>query len=133
MTRTCAADSVMTHAPCFEQTPLAVASRKSADILSGGFDRERRCPQRIDVHAQRVPFQHLVVEVARRPRRVGELIEVANVLTRVLEDSRTVFIPGPLVSCNYRARLQRFDFVERSDPFASLLRIGLGEQLVNTV
>jgi hypothetical protein len=101
------------------QMPLAVASRKSADILSGGLDRERRCPQRIDVHAQRVPFQHLVVEVARRPGRVGELIEVANVLPRLLEDSRTVFIPGPLVSCNYRARLQRFDFVERSDPFAS--------------
>jgi hypothetical protein len=64
---------------------------------------------------------------------LASLIEVANILPRLLKDSRTVFILRPLVSRNYRTRLQRFDFVDRSDPFASLLWIGLGEQLVNTV
>jgi hypothetical protein len=92
-----------------------------------------RRPQRIDVHAQRMQLQHLVVELARRPGLLSDPVEVTNILTSLLDDSRTVFVPGPLVSRNHGARLQRLDLIERGDPFASLLGVGLGEQLMNAV
>jgi hypothetical protein len=79
-----------------------------------------RRPQRIDVHAQRMQLQHLVVELARRPGLLSDPVEVTNILTSLLDDSRTVFVPGPLVSRNHGARLQRLDLIERGDPFASL-------------
>jgi hypothetical protein len=50
-----------------------------------------------------------------------------------LEDSRTVFAPGSPVSRNDGARLQRPDRIDRGNPFASPLRIRLGEQLMNAV
>lgn len=43
-------------------------------------------------------LQHLVVEFGCRPGGFGEPVEVANVLPSLLDDSRMVFIPRPLVS-----------------------------------
>jgi hypothetical protein len=55
------------------------------------------------------------------------LVEIADVLTRLLDDARLVVSARALVAGHDRARLERLDLVERRDPFASLLRIGLTE------
>jgi hypothetical protein len=78
-------------------------------------------------------LQQLVVELARCLSRFGEPVEVSNVLPSLLDDPRTVFVPGPLVSRDHGARLQRLDFIERGDPLASLLRTCLGQQLMNAI
>jgi hypothetical protein len=64
---------------------------------------------RIDVHPQWMQLQHLVVEFARRRGRLGDPVEVANVLPSLFDDSRTVFVPRPLVSRNRGAPLHRLD------------------------
>ena len=95
------------------------------------LDRERRCPQRIDVHAQWMQLQHLVVKLARCCGRFDEPVEVSDVLPSLLDDSRAVFVPRPLVSRDHGARLQRLNFIERGNPLASLLRVGFGQQFVS--
>src|ERR1700680_5069244 len=53
---------------------------------------------------------------------------------RVSSSIRGLFLfPGRLCPAINGARLQRLDLIERGDPFASLLRVGLGEQLMNAV
>jgi hypothetical protein len=44
-----------------------------------------------------------------------------------------VFVPRPFVSRDYGARLQRLDFIQYTDPLASLLRVGFGQQLMDAV
>src|SRR6266851_10451515 len=80
-----------------------------------GLDRERR-PKRIDVHAQWMQLQHLVVELAGCLGGFGEPVEVSDVLPSLLDNSRTVFVPRPLMSRDHGARLQRLDWVERGNP-----------------
>src|SRR6202158_1810969 len=98
-----------------------------------GLDRERRRPKRVDVHAQRMQLQHLVVELAGCLSRFGEPVEVSDVLPSLLDNSRAVFVPRPLVSRDHGTRLQSLDCVEGGNPLASLLRVGFGQQLVNAV
>jgi hypothetical protein len=80
----------------------------------------------------------ICINTSRRSRCIGRRsrnwkLRSANVLPSLLDDSRTVFVPGPLVSRDHGARLQRLDFIERGDPLASLLRTCLGQQLMNAI
>ena len=76
-------------------------------------------------------YQHLVVKFPRRRGRFDQPVKIANVLPGLLDDSRMVFVPRPLVFRDNNPRLQRLNSIERADPLTSLLRIGFGKQSMN--
>jgi len=61
------------------------------------LDCKRRRPRRIDVHTQGTQLRHLLLEIALRRVSFGNPVKSTNVLTTLLDDSGTVFVPGPLV------------------------------------
>src|SRR6185295_18556663 len=98
------------------------------------LDRAHRAPQRPSgIDAAWIKLQHLVVELLRGPRRFREPIEVANVLSRLFDNPRTVVVLGSLVCSDNRARVKRLDFVERRDPLLSLLHVRLRKVEVDVV
>jgi hypothetical protein len=100
---------------------------------SSALKGARRSPERTHIHSERMKLQHLIIQLSRGCRCLGKSIKIANVLSRLFEDSWTVLVPWSLVSRNHRARLERLDLVERRNPFAPFLRIGLDQHEMHTV
>src|SRR2546422_3327419 len=89
------------------------------------FDRARRSPERARIDAIRIELQHLVVELSRGRRRPGYAVEITDVLPGLFNDLGAVVVPRSLMPGDHGARIERLDFIERRDPFAAPLRIGL--------
>src|SRR5262250_1474182 len=89
-----------------------------------------RCSRRDCAYGtpERPPRIHPVrIELLSARRRFREPVEIADVLPGLFDDPGTVVVFGSLMCCDNCAWVERFDFVERRDPFPSLLRIRLGE------
>ncbi len=83
----------------------------------------RRTPQRAWIGSIRIELQHLVVKLSRRRRHLGDAFEIADVLTGLFNDSRTIVPVSFLVPRDHGARFQPLNSVERSDPLAASLRV----------
>ena len=77
--------------------------------------------------------EDLVVEVLGRAGCLGDAVEVADVLPGLLDDLGAVVATGSLVPGDHRPRVEGLDRVQRGDPVAPSLRVGLGEVEVNVV
>src|SRR2546426_10543440 len=96
------------------------------------FDRARRSPERARIDPIRMELQHLVVEISRG-RRLGNAIEIADVLPGLLNDLGAVIVPRSLMSGHHSAWFERLNWVESGNPLAPRLRIGLGEIKMDAV
>src|SRR5882672_2943515 len=98
------------------------------------FDRARRIPEREPrIDPLRIALQHRVVERSRGRRRLGDAIDIADVLPGLCNDRGAVVVPRALMSGDHRAWVERFDGVEGGNPRAARLRIGLAEPQVDAV
>src|SRR3989442_9925224 len=96
------------------------------------FDRARRSPERARIDPIRMELQHLVVEISRG-RRLGNAVEIADVLPGLFNDLGAVVVPRSLMSGDHSAWLKCLDRVEGGNPRAARLRIGLGKIQVDAV
>jgi hypothetical protein len=87
------------------------------------FRHVRRTPQRPWIGSIRIELQHLVVKLSRRRGHLGGALKIADVLTGLFNDSRTIVPVSFLVPRDHGARFQRLNSVERSDPLAASLRV----------
>src|SRR5580704_9320974 len=87
------------------------------------FRHVRRTPQRAWIGSIRIDLQHLVVKLSCRRRHRGDAFEIADVLTSLFNDSRTVVFVSFLVPRDHGARFQHLNSVERSDPLSASLRV----------
>ena len=67
--------------------------------------------------------EHLVVELARRRRRLGEPVEVADILAGLFDDPGAIVVARSLMAGDHRAWLERLDGIECRDPLAAPLRV----------
>src|SRR6266478_8203466 len=89
-----------------------------SDVLRfGGAGRKPQREPRID--PLRIALQHRVVELARGCRRLGDAVEIADVLPGLFNDRGAVVVPRALMSGDHRAWGERLDGVERSDPLTA--------------
>jgi hypothetical protein len=73
----------------------------------------RRKPEGQWIDPLRIEFQHLVVELARGRRRPGQAVEIADLLPGLFNDLGAVVFPGPLMSGDHSAGVERLDGIER--------------------
>jgi hypothetical protein len=92
-----------------------------------------RTPKGTGISAIGVKLQHLVVELPRGFSRVIQPDEVANVLARFFDISRTIIVAGNLVPGNNRRRFQSVDFIKRGNPFQPGVPVRFAEKWVNAV
>ncbi len=84
--------------------------------------RLRRAPERPSgINPVWIELEHLVVEFLRARRRLNEAVEVADVLSGLFDDPRTVVALGSLVCSDNCARVEGLDLVECGKPLLSLL------------
>jgi hypothetical protein len=102
-------------------------------LKSSALDRACRGPERARIDPIRIEREHLVVEPARRRRRLGEPVESADILPGLVDDPGAVVVPRSLMAGDHRAWVERLDGVERRDPLAAGVRVGLAEVEVNVV
>src|SRR5215471_12401402 len=76
--------------------------------------RSGGAPERARVDPVRIDGRHLLVQFVGGAGVLGEPVEVAYVRARLADDLRIVRTAGTLMSSYNRARVQRFDEVERS-------------------
>ena len=93
----------------------------SDNLLFGCARRTPECPPRID--PIRVELQHLVVKLLRGCRHFGYPVEVADVLTGLLDDPRIVVVTRSLMGGDNCEWIKRLNFVECRDPLLATLRI----------
>src|SRR6266404_8612584 len=88
---------------------LSVQPSISSDALSFiamklRFRHVRRTPQRAWIGSIRIEIQHLVVKLSRRRRHLGGALKIADVLTGLFNDSRTVVLVSVHVPSDHGAR-----------------------------
>src|SRR2546426_219755 len=71
------------------------------------FDRARRSPERARIDPIRMELQHLVVENSCGRRRLGNAIEIADVLPGLLNDLGAVIVHRSLMSGHHSAWFER--------------------------
>src|SRR4029077_11217708 len=69
------------------------------------LDAARRGPERARIDAVRIEPQHLIVQLSRSGCRLGQAVEIADVLTGLFDDPGAVVVFGPLVSRDHRSRV----------------------------
>src|SRR5229473_6180850 len=88
-------------------------------LKSSALDRACRGPEYARIDPIRIEREHLVVQLARRRRRLGYPVESADVLPGLFDDPGVVVVPRSLMASDHRAWVERLDGVERSDPLAA--------------
>ncbi len=102
-------------------------------LKRSALDRACRGPEHARIDPIRIEREHLVVQLSRRRRRLDEPVEIADVLPGLFDDPGVIVVPRSLMSGDHRAWVERLDGIERSDPLAAGVRVGLGEVEVNVV
>src|SRR6266478_2008170 len=92
-------------------------------LKRSALDRACRGPEPARIDPMRIEREHLVVELSRRRRCLGEPVEIADVLPGLFDDPGAVVVARSLMAGDHRAWLERLDGIERSDPLAALLRV----------
>lgn len=77
--------------------------------------------------------EDLLEEGLGRVGCLGDAVEVADVLPRLLDDLGAVAATGSLMAGDHRPWVEGLDRVERGDPVSPFFRVGLGEVQVNVV
>src|SRR6516162_2088712 len=113
--------------------PAAVLHDMLRAALYLSLGSSGRTPKGTSIGAIGIMRQHLVIELAGGFRRVIQSNEVADVLARFFDISRTIIVAGNLVSANNRRWFQGVDLIERGYPFQPRLSVRLGKRRVNAV
>src|SRR5260221_916471 len=95
----------------------------SFSFESSSLDRACRGPQYARIDPIRIERKHLVVQLSRSRRLLGEPVESADVLPGLFDDPEAVVVPRSLMAGANLAWVERLDGVERSDPFAAGARV----------
>src|SRR6266853_4734150 len=104
------------ESPCYGRMPRWAPGLR--------FDRARRKPEREPrIDPLRIALQHRVVERSRGRRRLGDAIDIADVLPGLCNDRGAVVVPRALMSGDHRAWVERLNGVERSDPLTAGLHV----------
>jgi hypothetical protein len=95
--------------------------------LSAFLGDFRRSPKGAWICAVRVELEHGIVKLAGGRCRFIQTIEITKILSCFCNDVRIICIFWNLVSSNDRLRIERFELIERRDPFEPALLIGFSE------
>src|ERR1700733_3467241 len=105
-----------------------------ADALALRLDGSCRTPQcPTGIHSIRIQFEHPVVKLLSGFGFIHQTVEVSDVLTRLFNNPRVVFVLWAFVGRDHCTWVERFDLVECGYPLLSLLRVRLTKIEMNVV